>query len=291
MKIAIPNDSRQGLGGGWTFQRNLIKGLKQLGETVVDDPFSADVCLIPGVTMVTKETFNALKEKGIKIVVRLDNVPRNSRNRNTGTSRLRSFAQRADEIIWQSRWARSYLIDFIQREGEIVYNGVDNEIFRQRGGVIDFGTDRSNVYLYSRFNRDETKMWEVAWYKFQLIARGNPDAKLIIVGKFSDDLVNFNFDFFRGEKVEYLGIVDDPYRMAQILRSCKYFLATYFNDAFSNTYLEALKCGMELYEPDLSGGTKEMIWLLHDAGLDYFSLERMTKDYLKVFQKVLGIDK
>lgn len=290
MKIALPNDSKQGLGGGWTFRRNLAKGLMMLGQDIVEDYKQADVALVTGTSMVTKETIQAIKDAHTKLVVRLDNVPRNSRNRNTGTSRLKSFSEKADAIVWQSKWAKYYLEDFIGKEGGIIYNGVDQSIFNNdsRAPYMDFHTERKNVYLYSRFNRDETKNWEVAWYEFQMIARENKNAKLILVGQFSPEQMQYNFDFFRGEQFEYLNIVDDPNRMANIMRGCGHFLATYYNDCFSNTYLEALCCGVELHNPNLSGGTTEMIALLREHGTEYFTISRMAKEYLELFEKLLS---
>lgn len=287
MKIALPNDSKQGIGGGWSFQRNLTKGLQALGQTVVENPLEADVALICGVTMVTKETVRALRDKGVKIVVRLDNVPRNSRNKGAGTTRLKRFSEIADEVIWQGEWCRYYLKDFIGKEGVIIHNGVDQDIFNEKGEVVTLlegnKFDRKNVYLYSRFNRDETKMWEAAWYEYQLIQRENKDAHLFIVGKFSDEQREYGFDFFRGENVHYLGILDDPIKMAALMRGCGNLLATYYNDAFSNTYIEALCSGMSLYKPNMSGGTPEMLQLWEEKGRDYFNLQRMAQNYMNVF--------
>lgn len=286
MKIALPNDSKQGVGGGWTFQRNLKKGLEALGQTVVDDPLQADVALLCGVTMVTKETVRAIKEEGIKLVVRLDNVPRNSRNKGAGTTRLQRFSELADQVVWQGEWAKFYLEDFIGKEGVIIHNGVDQDIFNTISTSTMDGADRKNNYLYSRFNRDETKMWEAAWYEYQLVQRENKDAMLIIVGKFSPEQHEYYFDFFRGENVQYLGVIEDPKRMASIMQNSGQLMATYYNDAFSNTYLEALCCGMELYKPNMTGGTPEIIKLWNEKGREYFTLERMAKDYLKVFENL-----
>lgn len=286
MKIALPVDSQQGLGGGFTFQRNLTKGLKLLGHKVVTNVLEAEIALISGVTMITKETFRSLKDNGIKVVVRLDNVPRNSRNRGVGTSRLKNFSQQADQVVYQAEWARWYLRDFIGVEGEVIYNGIDLDVFKPEGKRI-FDADKDNVYLYSRFNRDETKNWEVAWYKYQLIQRENPNARLVIVGKFSPEIIENDFDFFRNEKFDFFGVIEDSEQMAKVLRSCGYLLATYFNDAFSNTYLEALCTGVKLHDPDLSGGTTEMLELFKQNGREFFSLERMTQDYVRLFEEVL----
>lgn len=281
LRVSIPSDSQQTLGGGFSFRRNLIKALEKTGEVAVVEVPEADIVLIPSTSMITKETFYKAKELGKKIIVRLDNVPRNSRNKNTGTSRLQMMAQKADAIVWQCQWSKDYLADFIGRDdGTIIYNGVDTEMFNTSGGKKPFSNH--SVYLYSRYNRDETKNWEVAWYKYQLIQRANPDAHLVIVGKFADELRQYNFDFFRGEKITYMGIVSEPEEMAAIYRGCHYLLATYFNDCYSNTYQEAMACGVKLYEPNMSGGTPELI----KNGV--ISIDEMAKHYMDYFKAVIS---
>jgi glycosyltransferase involved in cell wall biosynthesis len=286
MKILLPCDSNQGLGGGFTFRRNLEKGLIRIGHRVVSDMGEADIALISSPTMVTWDTVEQLKNRGMKIVIRLDNVPRNSRNRNTGTSRLIGMPKMADEVVWQSEWARFYLKDVIQREGVIIYNGVDTDIFNKEGERYDFGK-KENVYLYSRYNRDENKRYEEIWYEYQLIQRDNPDAKLILVGNFSPEQQEYNFDFFRNERFEYLGVMNDAGEMAKIYRGCEYMFAPYFVDCYSNTYLEALMCGVKLHNINMSGGTPELIENFK-KGKEFNSLESMAKEYEKVFLSVLN---
>lgn len=287
MKIAIVNQSKQEIGGGWSFINNIRKGFTKHGQETVDWPL-ADLVLIPSSSMISKELFREIKGAGKKIVLRVDNIPRNSRNRNTGTTRLLEFAQGANRVIYQSEWAKAYVGGFIGSDGPIIYNGLDLDIFKKEGSYLDFKHKGNPIYLYSRYNRDETKRWEEAWYDYQMIHRGNPNAYLVIVGQFSSELVETNFDFFNGERFEFLGIIDNPERMAQCLRGCDYMLATYYNDCFSNTYLEALACGVELLNPNLTGGTKEMLELWERKGQDYFSLERMIKEYLNCFEEVVN---
>ena len=117
-----------------------------------------------------------------------------------------------------------------------------------------------------------------------MIQRGNPNAFLIIIGRFSNDIRNANFDFFMNEKYEYLGVINDPKEMAKLLRSVNYLLATYARDCFSQTYLEALLCGVKLYKPHMSGGLPEMLELLDEKGKDYFSSKRMVDEYIEYFE-------
>lgn len=290
MKIYIANDSKQSMGGGWTFIDNFIKGLQQVSHERVHQLSEADVVLVPSSSMITPESWDMFGELKIPRILRIDNMPRNSRNRNTGASRLRRYAQEAEGIVWQSSWAKWYLDDFLGRyDGEIIINGVDTTIFKEQGVKHDF-TGGNNmiypVYLYVRSSRDETKHWEVAWYKYQIIQRENPSAKLVIVGRFSDELRNGNFDFFRNERFEYMGVIEDPNEMASIYRGAHYLLATFFIDACPNTYLEALACGVQLFEPNMSGGVPEIIGNYEKHGV--FTIEEMTKKYIKYFEKVLN---
>lgn len=271
--------------------RNLGKGLEALGHQIVDSIPEAQVAVVSGVTMVKRDTVREVKERGVKLVTRIDNVPRNSRNRNSGTSRLKDFTQWADEVVYQCEWARYYLLDFLERKGIVIYNSVDEDIFKPEGASLSYDADGSSpIYLYSRFNRDETKNWEVAWYEYQLIHRDNPDAKLVLIGKFSPEHRQYNFDFYRGEKYELPRVVTSPEEMARVYRGCDYMLAPYYNDAFSNTYLEFLMTKNEnrLFNPDLSGGTAEMLDLWKKKGQEYFILERMAKEYLAVFRRLLS---
>lgn len=288
LNICIPSQSRQSIGGGWSFRRNLEKGIEIVGGAESVPAPEADIILIAGASMLMRPYVNSLKKKGKKIVLRVDNALRNSRNRSTGMSRMYDYAQIADAVIYQSAWARDYLGPFLKREeGRVIYNGVDLDVFKPKGPYKDFSAKGQPIFIYSRYNRDESKMWIKAWYEYQKIQRNAPKAFLVIVGRFSDKLREGKFDFFANENFEYIGVMTEPEQMAQVLRGCDYMLATYYNDCFSNTYLEALACGVELYKPDLSGGTEEMLALWKEKGKDYFSLERMAKEYLEVFNELL----
>ena len=281
MKIALPTESKQKLGGGFSFLKNLTAGLLAEGVEVVDWK-KADVVLIVGPTIITKRLFQEIKDSGKKIVVRLDNIVRNSRNRGAGMSRMVKMARNADKVVFQSSWSKGLLSPFLLVDGPIIHNSVNEGIFRPEGPSIDFSMKGNPIYLYSRFSRDELKRWEKVYYDFIKISQDNKDAFLAIIGRFSDDLRKYNFDFYADEKYEYKGIINDAEYMARMYRGADYLMAPYFQDCFSNSYIESLMCGCELYDPELSGGTEEMINLWREKGREYFSLKRMTLDYLNV---------
>ena len=118
MKIFIPEKAKAGLGGGWTFTRNFINCMR--GQVEFESRIEkCDIYFLPGPTLAEKEEVECAKGMGKKIVLRVDNMPRNSRNRNTGASKLLKFATMADVVIYQSHWAKDFLQPFLKREGEV----------------------------------------------------------------------------------------------------------------------------------------------------------------------------
>lgn len=266
MKLHILNYEPDRRGGGWTQARYLYEGL---GCVDYED---SDMVLITGPTMVSHEQVEQAKRAGKKIVLRVDNAVRDSRNRGTGMSRLKSFCEQADLVIYQSEWAKKFLYPFTKKDGPVILNGVDTQKF-------SLGNPEEDTYLYVRSSRDEGKQWVMAWYWF--IELNNPEAKLNIVGKFSPENMEWGFDFFNKERYVFWGEQRD---MAEIYRQNKYFLYTYTNDACSNTLLEARASGCEIidvYGQLSTGGAPEIM------ACEDISLDRMLREYEVEIGKLL----
>ena len=79
MNIFITNTSKIKNGGGFTFVRNLKKGLtgKVNFVNTVDE---CDIILCFGVSTIDKDKVYYALSQGKKFVLRVDNVPRKSRN-------------------------------------------------------------------------------------------------------------------------------------------------------------------------------------------------------------------
>lgn len=276
MKIFVANSSHQKTGGGWTWIRNFKKGM---GDLITDNYDEADIYLIASPSMVQRAEVFKARDDGKKIVLRVDNAVRNSRNRNTGMSRMKDFATLAHEVIYQSDWARDYLYPFTERSGKVIVNGIDLELYSEE-------KDDGDNILYSRYNRDETKNYEAARYWYSQYQLQNPEAKLFIIGQFSDELRQGNFDFYNNENYQYLGVMD--YRqMAKIYRLCHKYLYTYFNDACSNTLIESLCCGCDIVGDEYyreTGGAKQILDNFRNYGREWFSLERMCAEYKQVLE-------
>lgn len=290
IKIYLPSTSndKHSQSGGFQFLNNLRNGIERNGMmfVVVDTWQECDIVLITGVTMTNREEMLLAKNNGKKIVLRVDNMPKDSRNRGTAFSRMKDFASIADHIIYQSEWAKDYVGHWIHKfkmvpSESVIYNGVDTDIFFYK----DNPEERDEVYLFSQFNRDENKRFPEAAYYFHKIARENSDVSLFLVGQFSDELRDSNFDFFDDENVYYQGVFTDRYDLAQMMRQCKYLLCPYFADASPNTISEAMACGLKILLVNPVGGSQEVI---ENNKTEIYTLDEMIKAYCEVFSSLIN---
>lgn len=265
MQVHIANYEPDRRGGGWTQSRYLAEGL----DTTFYE--AADVYLICGATMASHDDVAKAKADGKKIVLRVDNAVRDSRNRGTGMTRLRAFSELADLVVYQSEWARSFLMPYTKKEGVVIANGVDTKLFNS-----DNRQAPDNSYLYVRSSRDEGKGWINAWYWFV-----NSPGTLEIVGKFSSENLDWNFDFYNGEKFRFMG--EQSY-MPDVFRRNRYFLYSYWCEAGSNTLLEARASGCEVI--DVHGALKTGCAPEYMA-LEDISVERMIKEYKTCLQAIV----
>jgi len=251
MKIKIPKSTQTGIGGGISFIDNLKKA--SIHEVVADGDY--DILLIAGATLCDRADFVDAKKKNKPIILRVDNILEDSKNRSTGMSRMREYAEGANVIVYQSDWAK-HILEEICGDGIVIRNGVDSEIFYP-AEIKDWGDNR---IFYSKFSRNETKNFHVVqywWREYNLIKK---DDTLVLAGRFSDAIQKINnpFEFHNGENFEYRGVIEDKHLLANIIRGCDVAFLPYFADACSNTVLECQACGVPVIYHNY-GGTKELV--------------------------------
>lgn len=277
MKIYCPNVKEGGIGGGWTFLRNFRKGLADRVH-FVNTWQECDIFFITGITITDSNELYEAHKNGKKIVLRVDNVPRKSRNRrSTPHERLKEFAGLADVVIYQSEWAKDYCFPLCG-DGPVIYNGVDTSVFKPNPEIQD-----PNRYLFAYHGKNEQKGFWAAHYAFQMEFRKNRNAIFTFIydhGKDTEELRNANFDFWQGEKWEHLEKITDPLDMVELMQRSKYFIYPAICDASPNVVLEARACGLEVIAPAPKNmaGTQELL------DLDDITLERMCDEYHGVFQ-------
>lgn len=281
MIIYIPNTSDQTIGGGWTFLRNIKRAL---GDRVqwAHNWQEADLILIASASMTDANEIEEAAKAGKPIVFRVDNIPRKSRNRRGRIyDKMKRFGQLAEHVIYQSEWAKMYAGWLVNQEekSSVIYNGVDTNVFHK----TDEPAIEKNRYLFVHYNRDENKRFPEAFYHFHMAWRNNPDATLTIVGNFSPEMIDANFDFFGDEQIEYIPPISDMHVLADIYREHDILLFPAFMDAAPNTVLEARASGLEIQCINEVGGTKELL----NPELD-ISLERMGNEYFAIFDLIIN---
>lgn len=289
MKIYTAGWNPEKLGGGHSFLRNFRKCFS---DNIVETPEECDIYFITGLSMLSKLSEIPLDKK---IVLRVDNILKNSCNRKmypfegdkvTCMEAMRILVQRADMVIYQSKWAKKLLHGFLKpKHSVIILNSADESIFFPKEELRPEG---KKIYFYSRSSNHDNKGWHKAYYEFQEIFKEDPLTELWITGRFSSENIPNNFDFFNGETIKYFGQIQDAETMAFYMKSSDIFIYPYSFDACSNTLIEAYLCGMDIKFLDFSGGAKEICNKFWDKGREYFYLDRMKQEYLAVFEKIIG---
>ncbi len=277
VKLHILGQDDSKLGGAWSWIANMRKcfPLYSLEE--------ADTFLITSVSMLGKVSEIPWDKK---VILRVDNVLKKSTNRDiygrsgdkiSRMEAMREIAKQADMVIYQSNWSKELLHDFLNpARSKVILNSSDESIFTPEGSIIP--SDKK-VFFYSRSSNHDNKQWHMAYYEFQKIHRRIKNAELWIAGRFSDENIPNNFDFFNGENIKYLGFIDNQEAMALYFRSASRYMYTYAYDCCSNTLIEALLCGCQPIMYSTSGGAKEIVEKLEKYSIKYFHLDRMKKEY------------
>lgn len=276
-KVYAPNTHGvTGISGGHTFFRNLKKGLANKVHFVNSWP-ECDVFFISGVTITLPHEVHEASRAGKKIVFRVDNVPRKSRNRrSTPHERMVEFANLADVVVYQSEWAKDYCYPLCG-DGTVIYNGVDQSVFKPGKNP------KPNRYLFAYHGNNDHKNFWRAHLEFQYIFRQDPDAEFWFIYDFRSQLSELalgNYDFWQGEKFAHLDKAESAEDMVEIMQQCGKLIYPAICDASPNLVLEARACGLEVIAPapkDLAG-TQELL------DLKDISLERMCDEYNGIFE-------
>jgi len=324
MKILFSHQL-EGIGGGSRFQANIEKSLKRYfpDTTITHDIARTDYDVLFIVSPTSIKDFGFIdraKEMGKRIVTRIDNQPKPSRNKRYRIKeKMARLGEISDAIIFQSEWAKDYvgwnmaysqaeqkgfikegqvirydewqkIHNQIQAKGKVIHNGVDFDLFNTTGKRRDFrqGKKVGGVHLIMISSSDPCKRLHEALDIFSQEHRNaldskKPAPKLIIAGRLPDgyhiELMNNNWDFVRGENVEYIGQFEKPEEVAEIMKGCTDLIHVSFQDACSNTILEARACNLNVIA-SMTGGTPEIMQKpSHKIGLNI-----MASEYYKVFE-------
>lgn len=293
MKIYIPNyTSGSGIGGGWSWLRNFQDGLRGKVQ-FVDKYFLADIYFIFSITATRTGEIEEAKKGGRKIVLRVDNIPRKSRNhRMDAAGRLSEIGALADLVVYQSEWAKNYAGYLIKNKSneKIIRNGVNTDVFNTKNRKSD-----GHTYLYFNYNDNPNKRFDEALYWFDMAWRKDNQSHLVVGGSAPSMYLQhpeWNWDLpIKGQLVSYVGVIDNAFQAAALMKSCDYLLIPYFAEASSNTLLEGLACGLKPIAVNPEGGNIEIIkdcaYCFYYEATPVRSIHMMAKSYLEEFNKLL----
>jgi glycosyltransferase involved in cell wall biosynthesis len=291
MKIRLPHDSEKFQGGGTTFINNFKKAINKYGHEIVEGN-DFDIYFIAGASLANRDEVIRAKEQGKIIILRVDNLLEDRKNRNTGMPRLKDFAELADVIVYQSEWAKRLLSPLIGN-GIVIYNGVDTDIFYPRKELKNWDNIR---IFYSKYSRNEVKQFHEVQYFVRDMKLSGMDTTMVLVGKYADDYLKIEhpFDFHNDESFEYLGVQFDNNKLADIIRGCDIAFLPYYADACSNTILEVQACGVPVIYCGY-GGSKEIVdfgvQINHELSYKEMVELVLTKKYDKDFVEKRGLDR
>lgn len=295
MKIYTQGYNPETIGGGHSFLTYFRKGDWRL----TDNPENCDIYFITSVSMLDKVSQIPFGDK--KVVLRVDNALLDSRNgriyplegneKITRMEALKQVAQNADAVVYQSNWSLKYISPFVgdcKGKQTVIINGSDDELFNGKLGKLPRDKSRK-LYLYVRSSNHDNKGWHVAKYYYEMLQRNRKNAALWIIGRFSPENGEHNFDFWNGENYQYLGYVNDKETMALYMRSADYLLYPYFCDSCSQTLIESYLSGLKIkwLAGSNTGGSYEIRNAINKYGREYLSYKRMNKEYKELFKEIL----
>lgn len=281
IRIYVPNISNSKIGGGFRFLENFRKALQGKVE-FVDKWQDCDIIFAFSITTMDKTEVSNAIEAGKKFILRVDNIPRKSRNRRqTPAERLKEFGELADAVVYQSEWAKKFA-GYFAGDGTIIYNGVDGSIFNSKDRKSD-----GKTYLYINYNDNPNKRFDEAIYRFEMDWREDNEKHLIIAGtapRIYLENPEYTWDLNITTEVEYAGIIDTPEAVAELMKTCDFLLYNSFAEACPNTVIEALACGMKILYPNETGGTVEILELYKDR---VKTIQEMGDEYLNLFENLI----
>jgi glycosyltransferase involved in cell wall biosynthesis len=128
----------------------------------------------------------------------------------------------------------------------IIGRGVDNSWF-----LPDDGLKAIDAIFVGRISKDKGVDTLLRAWKEVLQAR--PEAKLVIVGS-GDEQRNFErlaADLNLGRSVTFVGYLNEPSRIQELLRSSKLFVLPSTNEGFARAVAEAMACGLPCIISDI----------------------------------------
>ena len=263
-----------GIGGGASFRLKFEQGLHARGVGVTHDlsERSDAVLVIAG----TKDLLRLRKarQRGAKIVQRLDGINWVHRKRNTGLKHflraeygnlILSFIRRnlADRVIYQSLFSQNWWESLYGKTpvpATVIHNGVDLGAYSAQGETPPAPPYRLLLVEGSLGGGYEMGLDNAVSLAENLKHSGLP-VELVVVGQISDEH-RARVESQTGASIQWLGAIPRE-RIPGIMRSAHLFFSADLHPACPNAVIEALACGLPVVAFD-TGAVRELV--IGDSG-------------------------
>ena len=250
MKIFLPFKI-QDTGGTSTFAKKFKEGMEKEGHEVFFEYQDNFDVLFVIVRCPLKYLIEA-KKRHKKIIHRLDGMYYWTIARYEYP--LRNLVPKiihkyfSDFTIYQSQYSKHCTDKFLGKrkdeEYEIIYNGVDINLFSPKGEKINLrdNPEQKIFFTASRFRRKDQIIPIIdALEKYK--NKYNNNFKLIIAGNFSKEVEKTPEKFSKLPYIEFIGKVENG-KLPIYERSADLFLLTHRNPPCPNNVIEAMACGL-----------------------------------------------
>lgn len=190
---------------------------------------------------------------GHPVLLRLDGAAYGYGRADESDKRQAAIAAFADYAIYQSRFAKDILKRYgiTSIDGEIIFNGVDTEIFTPHGeksSLID--KSKTSVLFASSAQLHAKGLRHYVYMANQL-----KNINFYVAAKKGDNLLAESEGGFLPENVLPMGILDHD-ELSKVLRTVDIFCSPSVNDCAPNIVLQAMASGCPVWHSD-SGGIPE----------------------------------
>lgn len=252
MKIFLPFKIKD-IGGTSTFAKKFQTGMQAHGHEVFFE-YRDDYDILFLIVQAPFKYLLEAKKRNIPIIQRLDGCYYFTVSGwkyplyNLKAAITRRFF--ATFTIYQSEYSKYCAEKFLGKKfsshSEIIYNGVDTDLFSPQGETIDLRdtSDQKIFFTASEFRRRDQIIPILETIK-QYEKKYNSNFKLVIAGSFSRELEGFSENILKYPKVQYLGKIANS-DLPKYERSADIFLFTHLNPPCPNNIIEAMSCGLPI---------------------------------------------
>jgi glycosyltransferase involved in cell wall biosynthesis len=250
MKIFLPFKVKD-IGGTSTFAQKFAQGMHDAGHEVVFE-YTEDYDVLFLIVQCPLEYVRDAKRRGKKIVQRLDGTYYWTVSgwkfplMNLKAAIIRHFF--TDVTIYQSEYSRESANRFLGKKRrdtyEIIYNGVDLELFTPKGPAAKLRDSATqHVFFTASAFRRKDQIAPILEAMTVYRERYTPDCKLVIAGTFIGPVSEVPNQLRDIPWVELLGKVKNA-DLPAYERAADAFLCTHLNPPCPNNIIESLAAGL-----------------------------------------------